>query len=375
MAGLLFLPGWLSVRSAPGVGSPAPSYILRDAFQTNEAGPIASPRTCSPGPGTLTAVQTHGNFSVAAQKLVIPNSSSATGSGCYLRSALVARQAGRAFFAEFSVDGSVATATPGIGWFNADNVSTAAYEAAFDVSSLALNVRTPTTTTANVLTLVAAANYRLGVILRSSGAFYVSSDDDGLTWKLLWVGTAGSNSFTNTGVLSCGNSPGKSDRWVVADLPYPWNSDYSLATSRVAGSVAASQAFTHTANGLIEWTQTTVPSASSLFIDFKRNAFNNKFQVSINSSGDLRLTEFTAPSTQTQRALASAVVANGHRVVLIFEGATIRAFSNNVLRWTYSSATNFQTETAGVVAGLGTGGAIADLIAWPRDVSSHILRV
>lgn len=40
-------------------------YLLNDQFTTDAAAPLASPRTCEPGPGTLTLVQNDGQFSIS----------------------------------------------------------------------------------------------------------------------------------------------------------------------------------------------------------------------------------------------------------------------------------------------------------------------
>src|SRR3972149_12041444 len=46
--------------------------LLDDEFITAEAAPLASPRACEPGPGTLTLVQTDGEMSIGAGALVFP---------------------------------------------------------------------------------------------------------------------------------------------------------------------------------------------------------------------------------------------------------------------------------------------------------------
>src|SRR5690554_5370131 len=47
-------------------------WLLRDEFLTDEAAPLASPRTAEPGPGTLTLVQNDGQMSISDGKLLIP---------------------------------------------------------------------------------------------------------------------------------------------------------------------------------------------------------------------------------------------------------------------------------------------------------------
>lgn len=58
-----------------GMGrSPAIVYLLLDQFTTQTSAPLASPRTCEPGPGALTLVQVDGQFSInSSGKLVFPS--------------------------------------------------------------------------------------------------------------------------------------------------------------------------------------------------------------------------------------------------------------------------------------------------------------
>jgi hypothetical protein len=61
-------------------------------------------------------------------------------------------------------------------------------------------------------------------------------------------------------------------------------------------------------------------------------------------------------------------------MVVIADGTTIRVYANNVLKITYTSATNFQTATQGRVY-LGTGGAVSDIVTYPRYLSGEALTV
>lgn len=78
------------------------TYALRDDFTTAEAAPIASPRTCEPGPGSLTTVNTvtNGAISISDGKLVMARPTgggSYTGYGGYAATGY-ARKTGRAVY-------------------------------------------------------------------------------------------------------------------------------------------------------------------------------------------------------------------------------------------------------------------------------------
>lgn len=145
---------------------------------------------------------------------------------------------------------------------------------------------------------------------------------------------------------------------------------YSDVTDRKVGNVTAGTEFAHEADCVLEWTMTTVPSSSQLVFIFRRQDASNLWYVAVNHEGTITLFEYAAGSA-INRGSASNVVSNGHRVVIVADGTTIRVYSNNVLRITYSGANNFIAETDGAVAQLGTGGAISDLVAWPLTLSGQ----
>ena len=67
----LHLPSGFGIRTyaaAPGGGV---TYLLRDEFTTDAAAPLTSPRTCEPGPGTLTISDADGAMNIASAQLEI----------------------------------------------------------------------------------------------------------------------------------------------------------------------------------------------------------------------------------------------------------------------------------------------------------------
>ena len=94
--------------------------------------------------------------------------------------------------------------------------------------------------------------------------------------------------------------------------------------------------------------------------------------IYIDTNGDLRLYEYVS-GAPAQRANAAGVCANGQRITIIFENETIKAFTDGALRWTYSSAANFKTETTGQLYSQGTGGAASNLLSWPRFITGPAL--
>ena len=81
--------------------------LLYDKFSTPDAAPITSPRTCEPGPGTLTFVQPSNQLSIANGKLV---------------SAAVAEYAGLASTGTLSVASGVASFAKITSWTSGTTV-------------------------------------------------------------------------------------------------------------------------------------------------------------------------------------------------------------------------------------------------------------
>src|SRR4030043_1892939 len=96
------------------------SYQLRDEFTTDASAPLASPRTCAPGPGALTLVQTDGQFSIVGGVLQIPSQTTPDLSSLGFYGTTYARQAGRFIYAKLSRSVAGATFYPFIGWGRPD---------------------------------------------------------------------------------------------------------------------------------------------------------------------------------------------------------------------------------------------------------------
>jgi hypothetical protein len=218
-----------------------------------------------------------------------------------------------------------------------------------------------------------AGEHQTALVMRGTGAHYLARVGTSGPYTLLWVSDAVSDDqLTSLFLTSAAPANLSFDSWKVTDLPAPWDTDYGIATQRLAGSVVAGTTFTHEANCLIEWTQTTLSTGSGVRVLFRKQDLSNYWRVGISNAGDLTLVERVA-DVDTTRATAAGIVAAGHRIVVIADGAVIRGYSNNVLRWTYNSATNFATATAGEVNVLGTGGVVSDVISWPRVLSGAAL--
>jgi hypothetical protein len=187
-----------------------------------------------------------------------------------------------------------------------------------------------------------------------------------------WTYSSATNFQTLTdGVLTTLGTGG-----VVSDIR-TWTVDhptgYGLATAWLPGYRLQGDTFIHEADSLIEFVVDTLPSVFSLYINMRTQGAGNTWYVRIDGDGGFYLIEQVGGGDTERGSAGAGTISNGHLVVVILEGQTIRGYSNNVLRWTYAAAANFQTETDGSVSGLGTGGQVSNLITWPRNISGSAL--
>lgn len=344
------------------------TFLLRDDFLTDASAPLASPRTAEPGPGTLTFVDTASQLSIAGGEIV-PSAQTAGALDPLIHMAGYARQAGRVFTARVKRVSAFAgnDASPQMGWATAAGGGISTYTGLIFVASSMNILRYSATSTATGIVAASDAFYNFHFILRSTGSFVIVGN------TLEWVENAGSNATMYPAIAASAASrmPAGVDTFRILDLPAPFNSDFGLATQRLAGSVAAGTTFVHEANCVIEWVQTTLPSAGNTTrLWFRKQDSSNLWRVLIENSGNISLDEIVA-GTVTIRGSAAGVLSNGHRVVVVADGSTIRVYSNNVLRITYSSASNFAAATVGELNLLAGGSVVSDIVSWPRTLPAY----
>lgn len=348
-------------------GNDYATYLLRDDFTTAEAAPLASPRTAEPGPGTLTLVQNDGQFSISGGKLAFPaQTTPAAGDQGFIGAGL-SRVAGRALISKINAS-TMADMFNSV-WASANSIVFGGFgnmAGGFYMETASLYVVEFAVGFIVAGGLSAATEYSVCTVQRASGHFALIKGGIYTNWTLLYVG-ATSNTATVYPAFSNSKAVGTLDTFRVLDLPAPFDDDYGLATDRLSGAVSAGATFTHEADCVIEWTQTTLPSAAGTVVHFRRQDADNNWYIQIQGT-DFYLAERVAGSPVT-RAQALGVMSNGHRIVIVCDGTTIRGYSNNVLRWTYSSATNFAAETNARLDALGTSAVVSDFVTWPRQLT------
>lgn len=349
---------------------PSVPYLLgKFKFTTDQAAPLASPYTEGGAVGSLTLTDTGNKLSISGGTLRVAAATvnwtdpRAVGTG-------LTRQAGRALLFTGQVD-TDSNAQWMVGWATGTGGGTAALVHAWYIGNTVSLGPLYWFGTANLSSLSSALSlgtaYEVAVVLRSTGAFLLQKVSG--VWTLLWVDPSTSTATMYPTTATGGNAlAARLALPRVADLPAPWNGDYGIATQRLAGARSAGDTGAHTANCLLDWTETTIPSAGTTDFRFRVQDASNYWQLTISSTGALTLNEVVA-GTPTSRGSSAAAVANGNRVVVVADGSTIKVYVANTSKITYASASNFATATSFSLTALGTSGAISDIVAWPRTVT------
>lgn len=356
------------LRSAGGGGV---VFLLRDDFTTADAAPLTSPRTCEPGPGTLTSVQNDGDFGIVSG--ILEYSAQATPAVEDLKLADnggYARLAGRFVVYRISKDNTT-TPYPRVGWnFSPTTTSQATkyYGVGFDDAARLFALSAAIAP--QVGSYIGATYYLMGAVLRATGSFSVIKGGAFTEWTVLWVNASGSEA-TLYPAMSVYNGAGDLDYIRASDLTAPWTTDNGIATQVLSGARSAGDTWTHEADHLTYTTITTLPTALQIEFRFRIQDTSNYWQITIDSAGKMDLDEVVA-GVATERGTSTTVTA-GESIGWIAAGTTISVFDSTARRINYTSASNFATATSGKLETEGTGGAVTGIEVWPRTLSGTAL--
>lgn len=223
--------------------------------------------------------------------------------------------------------------------------------------------------------IVTGDQYTLANVLRSYGRLMFVKHSG--VWRTAWVDEINNGTNLRAGYVAyTAGTPGHVDNFKIIQLPAPFNTDYGLATDRLAGTISDGTLFTHEADCIIEWEVTTLATTNFAAVKFRaQNVGTDFWRVEAWDTGELKLREFIAGVGTVRATAAGGTVVSGDRILVVAEGETIRVYVNNVLKITYASAANFKTETAGEFQTAGTGGTVSDLVTWPRILSGAALEI
>lgn len=341
-------------------------YLLRDLFSTDEAAPLATPRTCEPGPGTWAITDTNSLLSISNDRLVWGGVLAGTG----IWGNAQARTAGLALLATVNISWFANRVY--IGWTPNTNASVSDSVLAYINTASSPGNLIDNAIGQNIGTQTAdGADTYVAVILRSTGSFLLFRQGGTGAYTLLWVRNTLNTATIYPGVWGGSGSPRNVGNVRVLNLgnyDARFKADNGLATSVTALPVLNTTG-THTADCLIELSG-LVPSADATSLLYRSTSDTAGWRVDVNTDGNVYLQELNAGTTQ--RGSAAHGVADGaaYRVVVIAEGNVHKVYVNSGLKITYTDATAFNaTATAAKVLAVGTGDTLANLIAWPRTIT------
>jgi hypothetical protein len=227
---------------------PTESQLLAMTAEFDEdfsVGQMSSPRTCEPGPGTLTVTDTGGHLSISGGALVADGGTGSWGDPAVFGGGVSATN-GRAFLCDISHNaaglfavgvGSSPAGLPDTYWYYSNSTNL------YCINSLVASIT--------------SGDLDVAVVLGSNRGYFLRKVSG--VWTMDWVQT-GTNPATIYPGVSSYNSSCSFDNLRVVDIP-SWSSDDKIYTDYEASPTATTTG-SHTADCLLEWTQTTVARCS-----------------------------------------------------------------------------------------------------------------
>lgn len=377
--GLLRTPAKLLTLGILG-GRASITYLFRDEFTTDAAAPLATPRTAEPGPGTLTLVQTDGQFSISGGELVFPaQTTSAWGDQGFYGDALTSA-AGRALFSEVTLTTVKAIYLCSLG--GTANVSNASDGPGIYMNSgsvLSLRVITSPEIVAPV-NLSVATKYKLAVVLQSAGALYFVQGGAFTSWTLVFLHAVATAATLYPRIANY-SAAGSVNRFAVRDLPAPFTTDHGIATLDVAGPADQTE-YTGDADGIIDLTVTApgvLDGSATTRCGFYYRAdadLSPAWHCYVDGLGAFNVDSIDAAGTRTNRITAASVIAGGATVTLrvICAGSLHDAYSLNSTTWTKrGSQVNVSLNDTGttIEPSIPAGWSAANLRSYPRTSAAY----
>lgn len=331
-------------------------YLFRDQFTTDDAAPITSPRTCEPGPGTWTVVDTENKISTASGALTFAGGKAAAvyGNPAMYSTATIARASGMALIG--TLDALGASEVAEFGWDS--NQTTGIQEGVRSVSTSSINVQSAAFKAANLAISYPATIY---VIQRAPAGSWIAWSTATEAAKLRWVNSTDTTADMYVAINS-NNAAYTADNVRVVRLP-AFASDALVYTAYTA-SPANPATSTMTADAVVEVTW-TAGAGETFELSVRRTDDNNRWIHRCDQAGSTMKIMEVAGGIETERASSSQTWTAGtaYRIVVIADGQVLRQWAGSTLRNTYSSAATNETATGVKVAG---HAAAAELYSWPR---------
>jgi len=312
----------MGVPGAQGGGEVPIVYLLRDEFLTDEAAPLTSPRAAEPGPGMLTLVQTDGQFSISAGKLVFPAQSTPAWGDQGILAPAQARKSGRAMIARIVLETTAGQFV--LSW----NYEAIPFYGRIDGRGLSF---TPSFNTimANetggggvpIGTYDATSEYWIALVLRTAGIHQFIKGGAYTDWTLLWVEYTGTRD-TLYPTISNYAAEGSLSLLAVRDLPAPFDADDGIASVNEA-TVVPGTSYTATADAIHDLEVTAPnPLSGSAALKYRVTDADNYWTAYLNDAGAFRADSVAAGTPTNRVNVASVAVAAEVRTIRVITTGT-----------------------------------------------------
>ena len=361
-------PYWFSSDPAVGFDWGFGSFdtvriTLEDRFTTADPAPVASPRTCEPGPGTLTISDPTSKLSITGGALTASGNVGSANPLAY--SPTIVRSAGAGYWWRVKLNSGTSLVLL-VGMRNTTFAPTT-YSFILPDYTLYDNAINPQPGDSFAVGTV----YDLVLILRATGAYYFAKGGAYATWTLIWVSGTGTTTPLYP-LISAGSASGS---WEIRDIQAmtfkgAFETAYGLATYHSA-SPASGVTGNMTGDAFVHFTWTPqVGETLNLYI--RRTDDDNCWIVRCSQAGGTIKLIQRQGGTETERSSKAVTWTAGVAVLIAVRavGTSISTYTNAVRRNLYSSATFNQTATGLKATGFANG---ANLAAYPRSAMGAAL--
>lgn len=348
--------------TATSAGTPV-NWLLLDRFTTNAAAPLASPRTCEPGPGTLTLTDTGNKLSIVGSKLV--SAAPTVGfSDPRVSGTTIARVQGRALM----VRGAKGTSWR-IGF--ADSADTSPRGGPL-LNSSAFFHYDNASPVGGLVAASGATSYDMLIVQQDYNTFSAVLGGAWAAWTMLFSG--GIRNAANITVNAAAtqkiyfdvnaawevDSLEEWDLLGVYSLSYGWATVHETepAPAGVTGTVSSADML-----AIVEWTPA---AAATMELSIRRTDNDNRWIVRCDQTGStVKLIERNA-GVETERASAAMAWGTGSKQRVWVRAETQRiSFGTEVsLKGTYTTA-SFNQAVAGVAVSASNATSLGYWRAYP----------
>ena len=343
--------------------------LLYDKFTTAAAAPITSPRTCEPGPGLATIVDTENKFTIAGASLVCAGGKAAPGygdPGIWLgrnnagSPATQTTVAGDAAFLDFVIN------TGGYFEFGADTAVSGALFVPywyFEPNLLNLFVADQSLGLVPLGPITTSTQLKLMRVQRSDTIGYYFIKDGKLLWPSAAT-TAGTPSYVAIANYSTAFTAADLALLPLADYNAAWGGDWTEVTDTDATPAATESVDRDAGSALIELGDITLPS-DAMAVQIRRVDTTNYTTLDIAADGSATIKETIAGSEGAALvSIGAGGISDASSLKVLDNAGAVKVFSAGVLAGS-ATLTDHSEAVLVYIEALGTGGALSAVTTHP----------